>query len=480
MAALTVADIKRLAAEIQQAKVKAAATGSSEKLSYIVYNDDGSPNYSLTLAAALFTIPGISPINRLRLLAIYNTSSAGGYDDLYQSIKSLENQIKSVQDNITVIEAQLDGVDDAISKISNLNNQLVELRSLYNTLNTTVTDLSETVNEIETIVDSIDIESLTKKVDANTENITTLTSNLDAIDKRVQKLEQGSGGGSSTGELTNRVNKLEQDVQTLNEKLIQYDATIEQLNYNIEQANLKSQNAENIANGLNYNVSKNTSDISAINLSINSIKNDITSINKRIDSIVTGGDVDLSNYITKTELANELSSMFSSLGGATVYNIHLIGWHDDIELEFNPETYTDANNSNQYFEQYGIVAVKEITTKEQLLGISASGDIITRYFSEIMYVESINELYNNMQAHAVIISIGYGKPKALAINKVGESIYIDTYWAIDNGIIARFELTSTSLKVIELFDIKNVTNKISTLESTISNHESRISALERN
>lgn len=480
MAALTVADIKRLAAEIQQAKVKAAATGSSEKLSYIVYNDDGSPNYSLTLAAALFTIPGINPINRLRLLAIYNTSSAGGYDDLYQSIKSLENQIKSVQDNITVIEAQLDGVDDAISKISNLNNQLVELRSLYNTLNTTVTDLSETVNEIETIVDSIDIESLTKKVDANTENITTLTSSLDAIDKRVQKLEQGSGGGSSTGELTEKVNKLEQDVQTLNEKLIQYDATIEQLNYNIEQANLKAQNAENIANGLNYNVSKNTSDISGINISINSIKNDITSINKRIDSIVTGGDVDLSEYVTRTDLKNELSSMFSSLGGATVYNIHLIGWHDDIELEFDSETYSDANNSNQYFEQYGLVAAKEITTKEQLLAISASGDIMTRYFSEIMYVESIDELYSNMQAHAVIISIGYGKPKALAINKVGESIYIDTYWAIDNGIIARFELTSTSLKVIELFDIKNVTNKISTLESTISNHESRISALERN
>lgn len=480
MAALTVADIKRLAAEIQQAKVKAAATGSSEKLSYIVYNDDGSPNYSLTLAAALFTITGISPINRLRLLAIYNTSSAGGYDDLYQSIKSLENQIKSVQDNITVIEAQLDGVDDAISKISNLNNQLVELRSLYNTLNTTVTDLSETVNEIETIVDSIDIESLTKKVDTNTENITTLTSSLDAIDKRVQKLEQGSGGGSSTGELTDRVNKLEQDVQTLNEKLIQYDATIEQLNYNIEQANLKAQNAENIANGLNYNVSKNTSDISAINISINSIKNNITSINKRIDSIVAGGDVDLSEYVTKTDLKNELSSMFSSLGGSTVYNIHLVGWHDDIELEFNPETYPDANNDNQYFEQYGIVAAKEITTKEQLLAISASGDIMTRYFSEIMYAESIDELYNNMQAHAIIISIGYGKPKALAINKVGESIYIDTYWAIDNGIIARFELTFTSLKVTELFDIKNITNKISTLESTISNHESRISALERN
>jgi uncharacterized coiled-coil DUF342 family protein len=480
MAALTVADIKRLAAEIQQAKVKAAATGSSEKLSYIVYNDDGSPNYSLTLAAALFTIPGISPINRLRLLAIYNTSSAGGYDDLYQSIKSLENQIKSVQDNITVIEAQLDGVDDAISKISNLNNQLVELRSLYNTLNTTVTDLSETVNEIETIVDSIDIESLTKKVNTNTENITTLTSSLDAIDKRVQKLEQGSGGGSSTGELTDRVNKLEQDVQTLNEKLIQYDATIEQLNYNIEQANLKAQNAENIANGLNYNVSKNTSNISAINISINSIKNDITSINKRIDSIITGGDVDLSDYVTKTELSNELSSMFSSLGGATVYNIHLIGWHDDIELEFNPETYSDANNNNEYFEQYGIVAAKEITTKEQLLAISANGDVMTRYFSEIMYVESIDELYNNMQAHAVIISIGYGKPKALAINKVENTIYIDTYWAIDNGIIARFELTSTSLKVIELFDIKNITDKISTLESTINNHESRISALERN
>lgn len=480
MAALTVADIKRLAAEIQQAKVKAAATGSSEKLSYIVYNDDGSPNYSLTLAAALFTIPGISPINRLRLLAIYDTSSAGGYDDLYQSIKSLENQIKSVQDNITVIEAQLDGVDDAISKISNLNNQLVELRSLYNTLNTTVNDLSETVNKIETIVDSIDIESLTGKVDTNTENITTLTSSLDAIDKRVQKLEQGSGGGSSTGELTDRVDKLEQDVQTLNEKLTQYDATIEQLNYNIEQANLKAQNAENIANGLNYNVSKNTSDISGINISINSIKNDITSINKRIDSIVTGGDVDLSDYVTKTELANELSSMFSSLGGATVYNIHLIGWHDDIELEYDSETYLDANNSNEYFEQYGIVAAKEITTKEQLLSITASSDIISRYLSEIMYVESIDELYNNMQAHAVIISIGYGKPKALAINKVGESIYIDTYWTIDNGIIARFELTSTSLKVIELFDIKNITNKISTLESTISNHESRISALERN
>lgn len=480
MAALTVADIKRLAAEIQQAKVKAAATGSSEKLSYIVYNDDGSPNYSLTLAAALFTIPGISPINRLRLLAIYNTSSAGGYDDLYQSIKSLENQIKSVQDNITVIEAQLDGVDDAISKISNLNNQLVELRSLYNTLNTTVNDLSETVNEIETIVDNIDIESLTKKVDANTENITTLTSSLDAIDKRVQKLEQGSGGGSSTGGLTNRVDKLEQDVQTLNEKLIQYDATIEQLNYNIEQANLKAQNAENIANGLNYNVSKNTSDISAINISINSIKNDIISINKRIDSIVVGGDVNLSEYVTKTELKNELSSMSSSFGGTTVYNIHLIGWHDDIELEFDLETYPDANNDNQYFEQYGIVAAKEITTKEQLLAISASSDIISRYLSEIMYVESIDELYNNMQAHAVIISIGYGKPKALSINKVGDTIYIDTYWAIDNGIIARFELTFTSLKVIELFDIKNITNKISTLESTISNHESRISALERN
>lgn len=480
MAALTVADIKRLAAEIQQAKVKAAATGSSEKLSYIVYNDDGSPNYSLTLAAALFTIPGISPINRLRLLAIYNTSSAGGYDDLYQSIKSLENQIKSVQDNITVIEAQLDGVDDAISQISNLNNQLVELRSLYNTLNTTVTDLSETVNEIETIVDSIDIESITKKVNTNTENITTLTSSLDAIDKRVQKLEQGSGGGSSTGELTDRVDKLEQDVQTLNEKLIQYDATIEQLNYNIEQANLKAQNAENIANGLNYNVSKNTSDISAINISINSIKNDITSINKRIDSIVTGGDVDLSDYVTKTELSNELSSAFSSLGGATVYNIHLVGWHNDIELEYDSETYPDANNNNEYFEQYGIVAAKEITTKEQLLAISANGDVMTRYFSEIMYVESIDELYNNMQAHAVIISIGYRKPKALAINKVENTIYIDTYWSIDNGIIARFELTSTSLKVIELFDIKNITNKISTLESTISNHESRISALERN
>lgn len=480
MAALTVADIKRLAAEIQQAKVKAAATGSSEKLSYIVYNDDGSPNYSLTLAAALFTIPGISPINRLRLLAIYNTSSAGGYDDLYQSIKSLENQIKSVQDNITVIEAQLDGVDDAISQISNLNNQLVELRSLYNTLNTTVNDLSETVNEIETIVDSIDIESLTKKVNTNTENITTLTSNLDAIDKRVQKLEQSSGGGSSTGELTDRVSKLEQDVQALNKKLTQYDAIIEQLNYNIEQANLKAQNAENIANSLNYNVSKNTSDISSINISINSIKNDITSINKRIDSIVTGDDVDLSDYVTKTELSNELSSIFSSLGGATVYNIHLVGWHNDIELEYDSETYPDANNDNEYFEQYGIVAAKEIITKEQLLAISASGDIMTRYFSEIMYVESIDELYNNIQAHAVIISIGYGKPKALAINKVGESIYIDTYWAIDNGIIARFELTSTSLKVTELFDIKNITNKISTLESTISNHESRISELERN
>ena len=507
MNTLTPADIIRLAAEVKAKKVRASATGSSDKLSYIIYDEEGNPDYLATLAHALCTIPGVSEINKQRLLAIYLTSSAGGYDDLYRMIESLRNTTNTLASDIKAIEAQLGDVDDAINQISTLKTQLAELQSLYTSLNRSLNSLTETVSTIETLIDNLDIEDLDNRITSNSNRIDNLEADNVDIKNRVTALEEGGSGGGSDPNLVRRVTQLETDVDKLNTQLEEYDTLIEQLQYNIQQANQKATNAENTANGLSSKVNKNTSDITSINSSINGIKSDITAVNKRIDDIATGGGVDLSEYVTRTEMTNTISSMFSSLRGSTIYNLHIIGWHNDIELEFNPEQYPDATTGVEYQEQFGIIAAKEITTKEQLLSLNVSGGIIARWLDEIMHCESIDDLYNNMSAHSIYNSIGYGKPKANGIRKVGDKIYIDSYWDFDDGFLARCEVSLAGVKFTKLLDLKeleerltkleedneknkqdiatlqsdvnSLKSRVGNLESTSSNHESRISALER-
>lgn len=499
MNTLTVADIVRLSEQVRHDKVRASATGSSDKLSYIIYDDDGNPNYTATLAHALCTIPGISEINKQRILAIYLTSSAGGYDDLYRMIESLRATTNNLASEIKVIEAQLVGVDDAISQINSLKTQLAELQSLYRSLNSSVNSLTEIVSNLETIVDNIDLEALDQNITSNKLRIDNLETDNQDIKDRVTKLEQG-GGGSIPGDIPNRVKTLEDKVIAIDTGLTKYDQQFEQVNYDITQAIIKVNNANTAVSNLAGKVDTNTSDISKAKLDINTLTNGLNALTIKVDNIITGGDVDLTNYPTKTEMFNAINSIFSSLRGATIYNLHFIGWHDDIELEFNPETYSDAQTENEYVEQYGMIAAKTITTKEQLLAINVPGNTIIRYIDEIMHVESIEELFANMQAHSILNSVGFGKPKVLDIRLVGGTIYLDTYWNLDEGFLARFELSLSGLKVKKLLDLKeleeritkleedNVINKaniatlqtkVSSLESTASNHESRISSLER-
>lgn len=412
MNTLTPADIIRLAAEVKAKKVRASATGSSDKLSYIIYDEEGNPDYLATLAHALCTIPGVSEINKQRLLAIYLTSSAGGYDDLYRMIESLRNTTNTLASDIKAIEAQLGDVDDAINQISTLKTQLAELQSLYSSLNRSLNSLTETVATIESLVDNLGIEELDTRITSNSNRIDDLEADNVDIKNRVTALEESGSGGTVPSGLVDRVNKLETNVTGINDKIEEYNVLIEQLQYNIQQANQKATNAETTANGLSSKVNKNVNDISSITGSINGIKSDITAINKRIDELPSGGGGDLSDYVTRTELTTTIADAFTSLRGSTIYNLHIIGWHNDIELDFDPEKYTDANNGNEYREQFGMIAAKEVTSKEQLLGFTVAGDLIARWLDEIMLCETIDELYDNMCAHSVYNAIGYGKPKA--------------------------------------------------------------------
>ena len=79
-----------------------------------------------------------------------------------------------------------------------------------------------------------------------------------------------------------------------------------------------------------------------------------------------------------------MASLVASLRGATIYNVHVIGWHDDATIEFSKENYPDANNEVEYFEQYGMIAAKEITSKAQLLGLTASAETVATWISDIM------------------------------------------------------------------------------------------------
>ena len=110
--ALTIADLDRLAEQVAADKVRAASTGSSDKLSYIQYNDDGTPNYRNTLIAVLATTAAISELNKCRILALYDNSGSGGIDNLIQQIASINNTINDIQGQINTLETQIDGVGD--------------------------------------------------------------------------------------------------------------------------------------------------------------------------------------------------------------------------------------------------------------------------------------------------------------------------------------------------------------------------------
>ena len=474
---LTVADLNRLMEQVKTDKVRAASTGSSDKLSYIMYNEDGTPNYRNTLIAALATTAGISELNKLRILALYDNSGSGGIDNLIQQIADINNTISDINNKIKLLETQIDGVGDITDEISSLKTQLSGLQSLYSTLNNTVTELSSSVSELKITVDSIDITTISEKVDTIENNIEEINNKITDIDGRVSELEDGSGT-SSTGGLEQRVKTLEDTIQTINDKLAQYDETIQQINYNVTQAVQTASNAQSAVNNLSNTVNTHTDTISTLQSNIRTINTDITNIKKQLSSITPGGDVDLSDYVTRTELLNQLTSMIVSLRGATIYNLHVLGWHNDAGMNFSIETYADAGDNNAYFEQYGMIAAKEITSKSQLLGLTADASTVTTWLTDIMYVETLEDVWNMMEAHSTLCALGYGKPKALYYGFDGTTITIDTYWGFDKGCIIRCKISNDGVSFEELIDFETVLNNIASNTSRISSLESRVSALE--
>lgn len=474
---LTVADLNRLMEQVKTDKVRAASTGSSDKLSYIIYNEDGTPNYRNTLIAALATTAGISELNKLRILALYDNSGSGGIDNLIQQIADINNTISDINNKIKLLETQIDGVGDITDEISSLKTQLSGLQSLYSTLNNTVTELSSSVSELKITVDSIDITTISEKVDTIENNIEEINNKITDIDGRVSELEDGSGT-PSTGGLEQRVKTLEDTIQTINDKLAQYDETIQQINYNVTQAVQTASNAQSAVNNLSNTVSTHTDTISTLQSNIRTINTDITNIKKQLSSITPGGDVDLSDYVTRTELLNQLSSMIVSLRGATIYNLHVLGWHNDAGMNFSIETYADAGDNNAYFEQYGMIAAKEITSKAQLLGLTADASTVTTWLTDIMYVETLEDVWNMMEAHSTLCALGYGKPKALHYGFDGTTITIDTYWGFGKGCIIRCKISNSGVSFEELIDFETVLNNIASNTSRISSLESRVSALE--
>ena len=474
---LTVADLNRLMEQVKTDKVRAASTGSSDKLSYIIYNEDGTPNYRNTLIAALATTAGISELNKLRILALYDNSGSGGIDNLIQQIADINNTISDINNKITLLETQIDGVGDITDEISSLKTQLSGLQSLYNTLNNTVTELNSSVSELKITVDSIDITTISEKVDNIENNIEEINNKITDIDGRVSELEDGSGT-PSTGSLEQRVKTLEDTIQTINDKLAQYDETIQQINYNVTQAVQTASNAQSAVNNLSNTVSTHTDTISTLQSNIRTINTDITNIKKQLSSITPGGDVDLSDYVTRTELLNQLSSMIVSLRGATIYNLHVLGWHNDAGMNFSIETYSDAGDNNAYFEQYGMIAAKKITSKSQLLGLTADASTVTTWLTDVMYVETLEDVWNMMEAHSTLCALGYGKPKALHYGFDGTTITIDTYWGFGKGCIIRCKISDSGVSFEELIDFETVLNNIASNTSRISSLESRVSALE--
>ena len=510
--ALTVADLNRLMEQVKTDKVRAASTGSSDKLSYIIYNEDGTPNYRNTLIAALATTAGLSELNKLRILALYDTSEAGGYDNLIQQINDLNNTVSDLKTKLNTLEAQIDDVGDVNDKIDTITTSLSELQSLYNGINSKVTSLNESVdaneNTINTVVENVntlqdltnslkqqiadiikDIEELKKLVanlDLDTVNnkITDIESDYAALSKsvsdlskRVDGLEEG-GDTPSTGGLEDRVKTLEDTIKTINNKLATYDETIQQIDYNITQAVQTASNAQSAVNNLSNTVSTHTDTISTLQSNIRTINSDIANIKEQLSSITPGGDIDLSDYVTETEMLNQITSLVTSLRGATIYNLHVIGWHNDAGTNYDSETYPDASNSNEYFEQYGMIAAKEITSKSQLLGLTANASTVATWITNIMYADSLEDVWKMMEAHSILSSLGYGKPKALYSGFDGTTITIDSYWGFDKGCIIRCKISGSGVSFEELIDFGTVSSNISSSLSRISSLESRVSALE--
>lgn len=474
---LTVADLNRLMEQVKTDKVRAAATGSSDKLSYIMYNEDGTPNYRNTLIAALATTAGISELNKLRILALYDNSGSGGIDNLIQQIADINNTISDINNKITLLETQIDGVGDITDEINSLKTQLSGLQSLYNTLNNTVTELNSSVSELKITVDSIDITTISEKVDNVENSIEEINNKISDIDNRVSELEDGSGT-PSTGGLEQRVQTLEESIQTINDKLTQYDETLQQINYNVTQAVQTASNAQSAVNNLSNIVSNHTDAISTLQSNIRTINTDITNIKQQLSSITPGGDVDLSDYVTRTELLNQLTSMIVSLRGATIYNVHVLGWHNDATMNFSPETYPDADDNNAYFEQYGMIAAKEITSKTQLLGLTADASTVATWITDIMYVETLEDVWKMMEAHSTLCALGYAKPKSLYYGFDGTTITMDSYWGFGKGCIIRCKISESGVSFEELVDFETVLNDIVSNTNRISSLESRVSALE--
>lgn len=510
--ALTVADLNRLMEQVKTDKVRAASTGSSDKLSYIIYNEDGTPNYRNTLIAALATTAGLSELNKLRILALYDTSEAGGYDNLIQQINDLNNTVSDLKTKLNTLEAQIDDVGDVNNKINTITTNLSELQSLYNNVNSKVTSLNESVdaneNTINTVVENVNtLQDLTnglkeqiKGIIKDVEELRELVNNLDLdtvnnkitniesdynelsrsvsdLSKRVEVLEEG-GDTPSTGGLEDRVKTLEDTIKTINNKLATYDETIQQINYNITQAVQTASNAQSAVNNLSNTVSTHTDTISTLQSNIRTINSDIDNIKEQLSNITPGGDIDLSDYVTETEMLNQITSLVASLRGATIYNLHVIGWHNDSGMNYDSETYPDASNNNEYFEQYGMIAAKEITNKSQLIGLTADASTVATWITDIMYVDSLEDVWKMMESHSILSSLGYGKPKALYSRFDGTTITIDSYWGFDKGCIIRCKISESGVSFEELMDFETISNSISSNISRISSLESRVSALE--
>lgn len=512
MAALTVADLNRLMEQVKTDKVRAASTGSSDKLSYIIYNEDGTPNYRNTLIAALATTAGLSELNKLRILALYDTSEAGGYDNLIQQINDLNNTVSDLKTKLNVLEAQIDDVGDVNDKVDTITTNLSELQSLYNTLNSKVTSLNESVDtnentintvvenvntlqdltnslkqqitdiikdieELRQLVNNLDLDTVNNKITDIESNYSELSRSVSDISKRVDALEEG-GDTPSTGGLEDRVKTLEDTIKTINNKLATYDETIQQINYNITQAVQTASNAQSAVNNLSNTVSTHTDTISTLQSNIRSINTDITNIKEQLSSITPGGDVDLSDYVTETEMLNQITSLVASLRGATIYNLHVIGWHNDASMNFDSETYPDASNNNEYFEQYGMIAAKEITNKSQLISLTADASTVANWITNIMYADTLEDVWEMMEAHSVLCALGYGKPKALYYGFDGTTITIDSYWGFGKGCVIRCKISGSGVSFEELVDFESMSNNITSSINRISNLESRVSALE--
>lgn len=510
--ALTVADLNRLMEQVKTDKVRAASTGSSDKLSYIIYNEDGTPNYRNTLIAALATTAGLSELNKLRILALYDTSEAGGYDNLIQQINDLNNTVSDLKTKLNILEAQIDDVGDVNDKIDTITTSLSELQSLYNGINSKVTTLNESVDanentintvvenvntlqdltnslkqqiadiikdieELKELVNNLDLDTVNNKITDIESDYTALSKSVSALSKRVDALEEG-GDTPSTGGLEDRVKTLEDTIKTINNKLATYDETIQQIDYNITQAVQTASNAQSAVNNLSNTVSTHTDTISTLQSNIRTINTDIANIKEQLSSITPGGDVDLSDYVTETEMLNQITSLVASLRGATIYNLHIIGWHNDAGMNYDSETYPDASNNNEYFEQYGMIAAKEITSKSQLIGLKADASIVANWITNIMYADTLEAVWKMIESHSILSSLGYGKPKALYCGFDGTTISIDSYWGFGKGCIIRCKISGSGVSFEELVDFGTISSNIASNTSRLSSLESRVSALE--